>query len=472
MKKIFPIVVLVVVMLVVAGVVLAAPPGSGWKSGQQVQNVGGSNAQVLLTAYDQTGASFDCSKTGADSLAPGASITYLTDTDCMVTAGFLGSAVVSADQPIAAIVNVNNKGTGLAAGQYQGTDGADIATEIVFPLVKNDHNGRTTTFYVQNASSSPNDITATFSVLGVTYTKSYTGVPANAMVIVSPADTTPVMPSGSGNVGSLKVVGTQPIAGSSLEHQTAAPVGDNLQASKAFTAADGANTVYCPLYRNQHTSKGQTTGAQVQNVGGAAVDVKFTVNAGGSSFGPYNANIAPGASHTFFAGSLSPALPAGTVGSATIESTGPVVAVVNDKGTSGGYERVTTYACFGSGGTSVNVPLAKEHAGGNTTGVQVQNIGGSATKVTLAYKATNGKALTIESVNAIAPGASVTAVNLYKLPDATWTVKSGTPADMVNTVNGVVASGSSNLAVIANESSNGDLSTASNQDTKNFEGFN
>ena len=146
--------------------------------------------------------------------------------------------------------------------------------------------------------------------------------------------------------------------------------------------------------------------------------------------------------------------------------------MVNDKGTSGGYERVTTYACFGSGGTSVNVPLAKEHAGGNTTGVQVQNIGGSATKVTLAYKATNGKALTIESVNAIAPGASVTAVNLYKLPDATWTVKSGTAADMVNTVNGVVASGSSNLAVIANESSNGDVSTASNQDTKNFEGFN
>lgn len=467
MKKVFPIVVLVVILLVVVGVVFAAPPGSGWKSGQQVQNVGGSNAQVVLTAYDQTGANFDC---GTETVGPGASVTYLTDSDCPVPPGFLGSAVVSADQPIAAIVNVNNKGTGLAAGQYQGTDGADVATKITFPLVKADHKGRTTTFYVQNASQNPNNISAKFAVNGVDYTFTKNNVAANAMVVISPADAG--VPAGDGQVGSLTVDGTQPLAGSSLEHQTSAPVGENLQASKAFTAADGANDVFCPLYRYNHTSKNQTTGAQVQNVGGSAVDVQFTVNAGGSSFGPYTANIAAGASHTFFAGSLSPALPSGTVGSASIESTGPVVAVVNDKGTVNGSERVTTYACFGSGGTSINIPLAKEHAGGNTTGIQVQNIGGSATTVTLAYKSTDGKSLTIESKSAVAPGASITAVNLYKLPDATWQVNSGNPADMVGTVNGVVASGGADLAVIANESSNGDLSAASNQDTKNYEGFN
>lgn len=470
MKKVFPLLVLVAVMIIAVGVVLAAPPGSGWKSGQTVQNVGGSNATVQLTAYDQNGGPFNC---GSANVAPGASVNYLTDTDCPVPAGFVGSAVVSADQPIAAVVNVTNKGTGLASGNYQGTDGADVATKVNFPLVKNDHNGRTTTFYVQNASQSPNNISAVFNVKGVNYTKSFNNVPANAMVIFSPTDTSPSMPSGKGNVGSLVVTGTGPLAGSSLEHQTSAPVGDNLQASKGFTASEGANTVYCPLYRYAHTSKNQTTGAQVQNIGNAAVNVAFTVNANsGGSFGPYNANIAPGASHTFYAPDLA-GLPPGTLGSATIVSNGPVVALVNDKGTSNGLERTTSYACFGSGGTTVNLPQAKEHKGGNTSGIQAQNVGNADTKVTIVYKSTNGKSLTIQSKSTIAPGTSINAVNLYKMPNADWAVISGAPAsNMLDTLNGVVVTGTSPLAVVANEASNGDVSTASNQDTKNYEGFN
>jgi len=465
MKKVFPIFILILV-LVVAVSVVGALPGSGWKSGQQVQNIGGASAQVVLTAYDQSGTSFNC---GTESVASGASVTYLTDVDCPVPAGFLGSAVVSADQPIAAIVNVNNRGTGLAAGQYQGTDGADVATTIVFPLVKNDHNGRTTTFYVQNASNSTNNISAVFAVNGVNYNLSKNNVPANAMVILSPGDAG--VPSGTGNVGSLTVTGTQPMAGSSLEHETSAPVGENLQASKAFVSADGATEVYCPLFRKNHTAKNQTTGAQVQNIGGAAVDVDFTFNSNMGTFGPYSANIAPGASYTFFAGTLA-GIPDGALGSATISSTGPVVAVVNDKGVDGGNTRVTTYACFGSGGTSVNIPLAKEFAGGNTTGIQVQNIGGAASSVTLEYKATNGQALTVMSTGTVAPGTSITSWGISNYPNAEWSVVSGTPANMVGTVNGVVVSGTADLAVIANESSSGVHGTASNQDTKNYEGFN
>jgi hypothetical protein len=473
MKKVFPIFT-VIVLLIVVGVVVAQSglPGSGWKSGQTIQNVGSADAQIVLTAYDMTGNPFTC---GTKSAIPGASANFLTDVDCQVNAGFLGSAVVSADQPIAAVVNVNNKGTGLASGQYQGTDGADVATTISFPLAKNDHNGRTTTFYVQNASNSTNNIDATFSINGVNYTKSYTGVPANAMVIVSPTDTTPTMPSGPGNFGSLTVVGTQPLAGSSLEHQTSAPVGENLQASKAFIGTDGATKVFCPLYRNSHTSKNQITGAQVQNVSAGPVDINFTFNVvGGGSYGPYTeTNVAPGESANFYAPTLGGgAIPTGTYGSAVIESTGSVVAVVNDKGTSDGNERVTTYACFGTGGTLVNVPQAKEHFGGNTTGIQVQNVGNADTYVTLEYKDTfSTKSLTIKTKNMVAPGESVNVVNLYLLPSAVWDVTSGVPADMVNTLNGVVVTGTSDLAVIANESSNGDLATASNQDTKNFEGF-
>jgi hypothetical protein len=462
MKKLIPFIVLVVV-LVTVGLVAAQGglPGSGWKSGQQIQNVGAADAKVVFTAYDLSGASFNC---GDKTIVSGASATYLTDVDCPVPAGFIGSAVVSADQPIAAIVNVNNRGTGAAAGQYQGTDGADVATTISFPLVKNNHVGRTTTFYVQNASTSPNNISATFTVNGTDYTKAYNNVPGNAMVVVSPTDAG--VPSGNGVVGSLTVTGTQPLAGSSLEHQASAAVGQNLQASKAFTAADGATTVYCPLYRNAHTAKLQTTGAQVQNVSGGSVDISFTVNAGGTTYGPFTQNnVADGASVTFYAPALP--IPAGAVGSATIEATGNVIAVVNDKGSEGGLDRVTTYACFGGGGQTVNIPLAKEFAGGNTTGIQVQNVGNAATKVTLEYKATSGASRTVQSTNTIAPGESITAYNVSGAPVG-WTIVN-TNGNMVGTVNGVVATASQDIVAIANESSA--APNPSGQDTKNYEGF-
>ena len=463
MKKVIPFV-LVIVLLVSVGLVLAQGglPGSGWKSGQQIQNVGNASAKVVFTAYDDTGKSYDC---GEKTIAPGASATYLTDTDCPVDAGFIGAAVVSADQAIAAIVNVNNRGTGAAAGQYQGTDGVDVDNTISFPLVKNNHSGRTTTFYVQNASTSPNTMTATFAVNGLTYNKTFSNVPANAMRIFSPSDAG--VPAGQGQVGSLEVVGTQPLAGSSLEHQTSAAVGQNLQASKAFVAADGATEVFCPLYRNAHTKKNQTTGAQVQNVTGSSVTVNFTVQAGSSTYGPYTRTIAAGASETFYAPDLtSPSIPAGTVGSATISSTGKVVAVVNDAGTDNGVQRKTTYACFGSGGTTVNVPLAKEFAGGNTTGIQVQNVGTGNTKVTLEYKA-SGAALKIESTAAIAPGQSITAYGVSSASPE-WQVLSST-GSMAGAVSGVVVTANQPVVAIANESSA--APSPSGQDTKNYEGF-
>jgi hypothetical protein len=460
MKKVIPFV-LVLVLLVSVSLVLAQGglPGSGWKSGQQIQNVGNASANVVLTAYDDNGASADC---GEKTIQPGASATFLTDTDCDVDAGFIGSAVASADQAIAAIVNVNNRGTGAAAGQYQGTDGADVANTISFPLVKANHSGRTTTFYVQNASTSPNDMTATFNINGTEYTKTFNGVPANAMRVFTPSDAG-VTP-GQGQVGSLEVTGTQPLAGSSLEHETSAAVGQNLQASKAFIAADGSTDVYCPLYRNAHTAKSQTTGAQVQNVSNSQVTVDFTVNAGGTSYGPFSANIAPGASETFYAPDLP--IPAGTVGSAVIESTGEIVAVVNDSGNEGALQRKTTYACFGGGSTTVNVPLAKEFAGGNTTGIQVQNVGTGPTNVTLEYKS-GSASLTIESTSAIAPGASITAYGVSNL-SSDWQMVSSS-GSMAGTVNGVVATADEDIVVIANESSA--APNPSGQDTKNYEGF-
>lgn len=484
MSKKFGLVGLVIVVLLIGASLVAAQsnlPGSGWKSGQQIQNVGSSNATIVFDAYGTDGAPTNCSIPGSGPVAPGSSVTFLTDVHCPVPAGFIGSAVVSADQPIAAIVNVNNRGTSSAAGQYRGTDGSDVSTSIAFPLVKNAYNGRTTTFYVQNASASTNNITATFRVGAADFTVTKNNVPGNAMVVISPADATPPVPAGS--VGSLTVTGTQPLAGTSLEHEASAAVAQNLQASKAFTPSDYDTTAYCPLVRNGHTSNNQTTGIQVQNVSGApqVVNVDYSYAVGGGAAQTKSvaspAALQPNESFTFFGGDAALGLPVGAVGSATVSgaSGGDIAVVVNDRGfASVNPNRVTTYTCFAASSTTgeIVLPLYKEFNGGNTTGIQVQNVGAAPAVATITYNPVGGSPVELATTNPIQPGSSFTFFGVGNSP-AGVTVVSGNAASLSTTVGGVSVSSAQPIVAIANESSiAGPTSAPSGQDTKNYEGFN
>ena len=94
-KKIF--VLVLALLLISVGIVSAQSgnlPGSGWWSGQQIQNVGSASTSVLFTAYDGQGNDFPCGN--PKTAAPGQSVNFLTNSDCTVPAGFVGSAVVSA----------------------------------------------------------------------------------------------------------------------------------------------------------------------------------------------------------------------------------------------------------------------------------------------------------------------------------------------------------------------------------------
>lgn len=471
--------ILIVLLLLLATVSLVAAqsnlPGSGWKSGQQIQNVGTGNAQVVFTAYDKTGADFDC---GSKSAPPGGSVNFLTDVDCTtVPAGFVGSAVVSADQPIAAIVNVNNRGIGQASGQYRGTDGSDVSNTIAFPLVKNNFFGRTTTFYVQNASTSPNNINATFSVGGNTYPASFPAVPANAMVVIIPVDAG--VPAGG--VGSLSVTGSGPLAGTSLEHEASAPVAQNLQASMAFTPSDYDTTAYCPLVRHGHTANHQSTGIQAQNVAGGAqtisVEYSFSVNGGpvqtDSATSP---NLQPGESFTFFAEDATYGIPLGGLGSATVTGNGGNIAVVvNDRGfKSTNPNRVTAYSCFPANSVSNNVllPLYKEFFGGNTAGIQIQNVGNVGATCDLTYTPTGGGSpVVVTHGSPIPSGGSITFFDVTHLGSPSdISVVSGNAASLNGSFGGVSISCDQPIVAIGNESSFG--ATPSLQDTKNYEGFN
>ncbi len=460
-----------IVALIATGIAMADPPGSGWWSGEQIQNVGSSQATVQIIAYGSGSTYSGDSRT----LNPGASTTYLPADFSGMPDGFQGAAVVSSDQPIKAIVNVTNRQVGsygvaggLAAAQYQGIDSSQAATTVSFPLVKNDFYGKTTTFYIQNAGSSSATITATYKVAAGDYTKTYTNISANEMVVLNPADAN--VPSGTGSLGALTVTSDQPIAGVVLEHQTSASPATVLQATRGFVPGDFDTKIYAPIVKrgfyNRHT------GIQIQNVSSSNVDITVTYYpVAGCSGGPYTSTysgLTPGASHTFFD---DPNLPSGCLASAVITATGNIVGVVNEtfypSVPAGQQQAQTTYSCIPDkvATTKVSVPLYKNKFYNKTTGLQIQNVGTANATVQLVFTDQNGTSYTLSN-ETIAPGAAKTYLELDNL-SGTWSTQPGTGLLM-----GVIVTADQPIVAIANESVYPYDGSVLVQDKNNYEGFN
>jgi hypothetical protein len=477
-----------------------ALPGSGWWSGEQIQNVGSGNATIDITAYDASN-----TYTVSDTIAPGASKTYLPNSFTGMPAGFQGSAVVSSNSDIRAIVNITNRlvtvgGTTLgdpgalspAAGQYQGTNVP--STQVNFPLVKVDYFGKSTDFYVQNAGSADAPATARFVINGTVYTYTTPTIPQYHMAVIDPtqardASSNPP-PSGNTGLGSLTVSSAQPLAGTALEHNTTEANASLLQATRGFSSSDYDTKVFAPINKNNYF--GRFTGLQVQNVSGSAVDmnVSYVAQAAGTcpggSFSDSATGVAPGASHTF----PSSKLPDGCFASATVVATGNVVAVVNEAYTSaylashsGTYQEATSYGALPNNAATqvISLPLFKEDAYSKGTGISIQNVGSvKATNVVITLNGPTGTY--VSNPFSIDPGAAYIAIDLRLKPASFWNGTALTPAVLgcVNTTTGcggngtfgVVVTSDQPIVAIANESTYPNTAPRIHQDKSNYEGFN
>ena len=145
-------VVLALVMSVIGAGAAGGPPGAGFYSGQTVQNLGPAT-DVMVTLYDMNNAANQPSRTW--SVPEGGAFTFFLSDIPGTTAGFVGSAVVSSEQEVKAVVNVTNRKSGdfgidggTAAAQYRGISDASTGTTLVFPLAKAAFGPKTTAFYI------------------------------------------------------------------------------------------------------------------------------------------------------------------------------------------------------------------------------------------------------------------------------------------------------------------------------------
>jgi len=503
MKK-FSVLLAAVLMFTLVLSVAAAPsdlPGGGWWSPFQIQNVGDGDATVAYTAYWQVGlgTSDTYSQDGAITVPSGGSVTYnpalapnypggtrigFDTTDNHLPSGFAGGVVVSADQPIRAVVTVNNFTSGdmgveggRASAYYQSVQ--EPGALLSFPVMKHNYFGQTTTFYIQAAGEDAT-IDATFTYPGGSQSLPGISIPAGRTYMLDPlAASVP-----SDVLGSLVVEATAgQIAGVVMETQHNVTVGTFAMSTKAFAPTDADTMVVAPTNKTKYF--GATTGWQLLNTTGvdATVNVTFTVAGVQAGSAGETAGIAVGdqfaveitvpanGSYLFSTGAAAGAnyykaievggtqpLTDGLFFSGVADSDQPLVATVNENN---GANRIL-YSAFGAAGatTELAAPAVKEAFFGQRTSLNVQNVGSAATTPTAVYNCA-GTEYTVAAPAAINPGQ---AVNFFLLSDAARWGEVKVPAG--NNC-AVIVTADQPIVAVAQESIIGN-----SQDIKNYEGFN
>jgi hypothetical protein len=449
MKKVkvaFCIVALLV--LVLPSSVFAGLPGTGWKTSYAVMNIGSTAANFTMDAYDKnsstvyssSGLSMDqyealtYDPSIAATYPAGEYVGFTTD----LPSGFEGSVVLSSDQPLASAATLTNSTTGTAYSRYQAVSAT--ATTLLFPTVKHNWSGQTTSFYVQAAGTTSSNVTMTYTMNdGSTHTQNTT-ITAGKMFVFDPANATPaVASSGCGTVATTSpcfgaasaVSTTDPIAGVILEHPHTGSPAAYVLSTRALTSADQAYSIYAPSIKNYYYAA--TAGFTVMNTGGAEAYVDIALTVTGVEPGTDAATAGVLVGDTYTDSDLIPAgqsivigpfdanlggMPKGTFAAMSVTSTTAsghtlqyLVGTSNEAKTasiSGGKAKAVYYGFATAAATDeLACPVHTELISGMTGGESVVNVGGANTTVHFVYVMFNGATYHFWTTAELAPGEAI-----------------------------------------------------------------
>lgn len=379
------------------------------------QNVGTEAATVSFSFYNQKdGNAIEVTRSlpagAGDSLFVGG----LTG-DQALPEGFLGSAVLSSNQPVVATaVQIPSNSTTVKNRPLSNGFSSGASTVLLATVLKNKFN-TTSTFSVQNADSDPIDITVSIfnaddtSAAPIVLTE--TNIPVGAAKTYDMGTISQISANvfnGSATVTAVKNGTTTAanIVGSVLEFST------NAYAVKAFEGVTGGgNTIYMATALCDRFNPLQRTAYAVQNTSTtdtANVTVSYSNGVTDS------AQIGPGAKRSFNACNA-PSAQSGFTGAATITSTGAPIIVIGKAfftdGSPAGFE--TAFLGEGTGVDKLALPYVRYASDANynsgsrqRTNIAIQNIGSAPVSgVTVEYLNKNGTVVGTHTLDPIASGA-------------------------------------------------------------------
>jgi len=396
---------LVTVLALATAVVYA--DGGTWGGSLQAQNLGTENARIQIDYYDQDGV-FITSQIFLD-VAPGANINVYFAALSSLPDGFIGSAVVSSNQPIAAIGNETVVyGSTIGNSSYSSVSESETGDVVYAPLVMKNYGGSqwSTQLAVQNTGAASTTVTIEY-------------YDSTGSVVSGATESQPLAGYGSAvfdqldNAGlSDGFIGSAKISAASAS-DTIAVVVNELAGTRLVTYNgfyEGSMEVYLPLVMLHYGGSDWVTSFQVMNLGSSDANVTIEYYAQGATTptktvnynGTDNPLIPPIAAINRYQPGVDADLGAGFIGSVKVVSNNsqPLVAIGNESTLRVGMSSSTSYNGFGGGSTQVSLPLIMLNFGGSNwvTSFQVMNVGSADANVTIEYYA-EGASTPTKAVN-------------------------------------------------------------------------
>ncbi len=395
----------------------AAAYGTNFQVSITYQNVGTSPATVSFDFFGENSSS-PVSFTPASTLAPGASTSLAVGSVTGIGAGFKGSAVLSADQPVVATIVqfANGISSRPLSNGFSSSDAS--ASQLIATVLKNQFNYNSI-FSVQNVEAQPVDVTVKFFAVGSTtplYTATHANLPANAAKYFDAATITQLGAQFNGSA-----VVEAKMAGTSTAAKTVVTVNElqtNGNGAKSFegTSKNGA-TVFMASALCKFGATQQTHAYAVQNASSTdSVSFRVVYKIAGRAdiiVGPYS--LAPGGKRSVL-GCDTGAMPVNSLGSAVIErtgGTGTLVAVGKIDAIGGSVGSAFLGATTGAAKLALPYVRWANDTNYNSgarqrANIAIQNIGTSdATNVRVQYIDRNGTILKTHTLGTIAPGAKM-----------------------------------------------------------------
>lgn len=324
------------------GIAVAQGPSGTYVSGIACVNLGNAAANISLGFYNPNG-STALSYADPNPLAAGASRNYFTPSNPPgIPNGFIGSAVVSSDQPMACTVNTQTAGAGLGtasnparADTSAGVTDQNTSSTLFAPQVIKALGGFNSYVSVQNSES-------TAQTVYVSYVDRYgTSYPAARESISVPAQSSHIFYQSqntnlpAGFLGGATITSTGKLAAVIAFYNDAANT-SRTQFNTYTAFSSGANKVLLPrVVRNYYGFQG---GISVQNIGIAATAITVTFTFAGNTYVVPNVNINPGATYSPYLPNIAQLVPVDALpvsqraGNAIVQAApgGTIVAIVNE----------------------------------------------------------------------------------------------------------------------------------------------
>jgi len=322
---------------------LAGPSGS-YGSGITCTNLGDSATTFFkIVFYNSDSSTVALSYDDPNPIAAGTSRNYYTpSTPPDLPSPFVGSAVVSSDQPIACNVNtqvvsagVGSSGNPARVGTSSGVDSSRAGASLFAPQAEK-------AFYDWNSYIAVQNTEVSAITVNVSYKDRFgTAYPAANESVSIPAQSNHIfyqednanLPSGF--LGGATITSSGKMAAVVNFYNTGADATTSQFLS--YTAfPSGANILFAPRFvRNFYGFQG---GLTVQNIGGADTSVTVTFTFEGNSYTVTSGTIVPGATYTLYAPNVTELAPVDALpvskrtGSAIIQAAtgGSIVAIVNE----------------------------------------------------------------------------------------------------------------------------------------------